>query len=94
MLYRNKFGSPVSNSSWRDEVKGVLYRDYHVIGVAHLLGKTGYWVPTVRVRWRDAGTDQQFELTGPQNRFRTKEDAEDYAVSMGKDWIDKKNPIP
>jgi hypothetical protein len=76
------------------DVKGLLYHNYHIIGVARLNQKTGFWIPTVRVRWRDAGSEQKFELNGPQNRFRTKDEAEDYAISMGKDWIDKKNPIP
>lgn len=75
-------------------MKGVLYNHYHIIGVAHLNEKTGYWIPNVRVRWRDAGKEQKLELTGPQNRFTTKDEAEDYAIWMGKDWIDKKNPVP
>jgi hypothetical protein len=75
-------------------VKGLLYRNYHIIGVAHLNEKTGYWVPTVRVHWRDAGLDHKFELDGPPNRFTTQDEAEDYALSMGRDWIDKKAPMP
>ena len=76
------------------DVKGVVYRNYHIIGVAHLNEKTGCWVPTVRVRWREAGKEQTFTLEGPKNRFRTQAEAEDHAITRGKDWIDKKNPLP
>ena len=75
-------------------VKGIIYQNYHIVGLAHWNEKTGYWVPRVRVNWRDAGEEQKFELDGPPNRFRTKEEAEDYAILIAKDWIDKKNPIP
>jgi hypothetical protein len=76
------------------DVKGIVYRNYHIVGLARLSVKSGYWIPKLRVLWRDAGREQKFELDGPPSRFRSKEEAEDYAVSMGKDWIDKKNPIP
>lgn len=75
-------------------MKGVVYRDYHIIGIARLNETTGYWVPTVRVRWREAGKEESFVLDGPQCRFTTRDDAEDYAISMGKDWVDKNNPVP
>src|SRR5919109_4264188 len=86
------FDSPIKNdvfSNLGDNVKGVVYRTYHIVGLARLSAKTGYWTPKVRVVWRDAGREQKFELDGPPNRFRTKDEAEDYAVSMGKDWIEK-----
>ena len=75
-------------------MKGIVYRNYHIVGVAKLNEKTGYWVPTVRVLWRDAGQEQKFELDGPPNRFRTRDEAEDHALVMRQDWIDKKNPVP
>jgi hypothetical protein len=75
-------------------VKGIVYRTYHIVGVGRLNENTGYWLPRVRVLWRDAGQEQKFELDGPPNRFRTRDEAEDYALAMGKDWIDKKNPVP
>lgn len=75
-------------------VKGIVYRTYHIVGVARLNEKTGYWLPRVRVLWRDAGQEQKLELDGPPTRFRTRDEAEDYALSMGKDWIDKKKPVP
>ena len=75
-------------------MKGIVYRSYHIVGLARLNEKTSYWMPKVRVLWRDAGREQKFELDGPPSRFRTKVEAEDYAISMGKDWIDKKNPLP
>ena len=78
----------------RRDMKGVVYRDYHIIGTAHLNDRTGYWIPTVRIRWRDAGREQTFTLDGPPSRFTTRDEAEDYAISMGKDWIDQKNPVP
>lgn len=30
----------------------------------------------------------------PPNRFQTKDEAEDYALTMGENWIDQKNPLP
>jgi len=75
-------------------VKGIVYRDYHIVGLAQLNQRTGYWLPRVRVLWREAGKEQKFELDGPPARFRTQEEAEDHAISMGKDWVDQKNPIP
>jgi hypothetical protein len=75
-------------------VKGIVYRDYHIVGLAQLNQNTGYWLPRVRVLWREAGKEQKFELDGPPSRFRTQEEAEDYAISMGQDWIDNKNPVP
>ena len=38
--------------------------------------------------------NKKFELDGPPNRFRTRDEAEDHALVMGQDWIDKKNPVP
>ena len=75
-------------------MKGIVYRDYHIVGLAQLNQRTGYWLPRVRVLWREAGKEQKFELDGPAARFRTQEEAEDHAISMGKDWVDQKNPIP
>jgi hypothetical protein len=75
-------------------VKGIVYHSYHIVGVAHLNEKSGYWMPKVRVLWTDAGREKKLELDGPANRFKTKDEAEDYAVDMGKNWIDKKTPIP
>jgi hypothetical protein len=75
-------------------VKGLVYHSYHIVGIARLNEKSGYWLPTVRLLWTDAGLEKKFELDGPPNRFKTKDEAEDYAVEMGKNWIDKKNPIP
>lgn len=75
-------------------MKGITYHIYHIVGVARFNEKTGFWIPTVRVLWRDAGKEQKFDMDGPANRFTTKDEAEDHAISMGKDWIDKKNPVP
>ncbi|MGH7823742.1 MAG: hypothetical protein ACREQ7_00975 [Candidatus Binatia bacterium] len=75
-------------------MKGIIYQKYHIIGVARLSENTRYWVPTVRVVWRDGGKEQKFELDGPSNRFSSREEAEDYAILMGKDWIDRKTPVP
>ena len=75
-------------------MKGIVYRTYHIVGIAQFNDKTGYWTPRVRVLWRDAGQEQKLELDGPSNRFQTRDEAEDHAISMGQDWIDKKNPVP
>jgi hypothetical protein len=64
------------------------------VGVAVLRETTGFWIPTVRVTWRDAGRDQKFEIDGPSHRFETRDAAEDYAILMGREWIDKNKPIP
>jgi hypothetical protein len=75
-------------------MKGIIYHNYHIVGLAQLNEKTGYWIPTMRVLWLEAGKEEKFELDGPPNRFRTKEEAEDYALSMGRDWIDQNKPSP
>jgi hypothetical protein len=75
-------------------VKGIVYRSYHIVGLARLHEQTGYWLPVVRVLWHEAGQERKIELDGPPTRFRTRAEAEDYALSMGKDWIDNKNPVP
>jgi hypothetical protein len=43
---------------------------------------------------REAGKEQKFDWDGPPSRFRTQDEAEGYAISIGQDWIDKKNPVP
>lgn len=75
-------------------MKGLLYRSYHIVGIARLNQQTGYWQPKVRVLWHEGGQERKVEFDGPAGRFRTKEDAEDYAISLGKDWINNKNPVP
>jgi hypothetical protein len=46
------------------------------------------------VLWNEAGQERKIELDGPPTRFRTRAEAEDHALLMGKDWIDNKNPVP
>ena len=81
---------------WRREgyVKGIIYRSYHIVGLARLNEKTGYWLPILRVLWHEAGQERKIERDGPSSRFRTRAEAEEYAVVMGKDWVDNQNPVP
>ncbi len=64
------------------------------MGLARHHEGTGYWLPVVRVLWNEAGQERKIELDGPPTRFRTRAEAEDHALLMGKDWIDNKNPVP
>jgi len=75
-------------------VKGLVYQNFHIVAIARLNEKTGYWLPSVRVSWRNAGEEQQVEFQGPADRFKTQEEAENHALSMGKQWIDNKTPLP
>jgi hypothetical protein len=75
-------------------VKGIVHRSFHIIGIARLNEKTGYWLPKARILWQEAGQENKLEIDGPPTRFRTKVEAEDYAILMGKDWIRNQFPVP
>jgi hypothetical protein len=67
-----------------------IYRSHFVVTFARFDHRGEFWVPKADIRWRAGNRYRSELLTGPENRFKAKPDADRFAFEMAKAWIDSR----
>jgi hypothetical protein len=68
-------------------VKAEFYRDYHIQATAVFEAEIGSWLPRVRIFPRNP-QQRLIEFTGLISDATTASEAENYAIGLGKCWLD------
>jgi hypothetical protein len=68
-------------------MKENFYHGYNVTGTADYNGRNLSWRAHSRIRWN--GGRQEANLHDPQC-FKSREEAEDFAIKIGRDWVDQR----
>jgi hypothetical protein len=66
-----------------------LYLSRRIRVVPHLNLATDCWVPRADVFWEESGKKCQHMLTGPDDRFKTIDEAVIYAIESARRWINE-----
>ena len=48
---------------------------------------TGFWIPNAEISWTQDDCRHVHQITGPQSRFLSKQDAEAFILDTAKAWI-------
>jgi len=65
-----------------------FYKSYYIRTLVDLSLDNDCWVPKVEIIWEEQGAPRRKQLAGPNNFFKILENAEIYALEMGRGWID------
>jgi hypothetical protein len=68
-------------------VKAEFYRDYHIQATAVFEAEIGSWLPQVRIFPLNP-RQRLIEFTGLATEATTASEAENYAIDLGKCWLD------
>jgi hypothetical protein len=68
---------------------GEFYKEYHIVGSATYSEDRGRWTPWVSIYPPVRISLNPTVLAGEESSFATEAQAEQQAVRMGKNWIDR-----
>jgi hypothetical protein len=72
-----------------------LYHGQYIRVMPQLNLETDCWIPQADVFWDEGGERHHQTLIGPNNYFKSIDEAEIYAVDMARTWIDsQRNSSP
>jgi hypothetical protein len=71
---------------------GEFYQDYHIVGVALGANGTVRWTSKVTIYPPVKVSLSPTVLTGVEGLFATETEAEQEAVRMGREWVDRQPP--
>jgi hypothetical protein len=74
-------------------VAKLLYLNYLIVTSSQFDHVKGYWDCWASVQWHLDDTWRSKILNGPANRFKAKDEAEQFGFEMGKDWVDKRSKL-
>ena len=66
------------------------YKDWLIVSVSSLDTKTRYWRVTVSISLGSGSRQRAETLRVPPVPFKTKAEAENFGLRMGRAWIDRK----
>ena len=66
----------------------VYYKDRLIIAYAAFQQSTKLWSGGAEITWKAAGRRQSHTLAGLSDRFKSSEEAEQFAIRAAQAWID------
>lgn len=70
-----------------------VYLSYCIRALPYLNVATDCWVPKAEVLWKDNGKTCQHTLTGPDDCFKTIDEALIHAIESAQAWINDQSPL-
>jgi hypothetical protein len=71
----------------------LLYDAYLIVASSQRGETTGRWTVWVGVYWGSEGTRESKVFNSLTDTFDTKNEAEKFGLQMGKEWIEKRQPL-
>jgi hypothetical protein len=71
----------------------LLYLNYLIVTSSQFDHVKRCWDIWVSVQWHLDGTWRYKILNGPADRFKGKDEAEQFGFEIGKDWVDKRSKL-
>jgi hypothetical protein len=69
-------------------VPNLIYKDRLLVYFAFQDASKSFWIPSADISWTQDDCKHVHQITGPQSRFHTKQDAEAFILDTAKAWID------
>jgi hypothetical protein len=66
----------------------LYYNQRLIIAYASINPSTKLWSPGAEITWKQAGQRFSHSIGGLEDRFKTCEEAERFAIRLAKTWID------
>ncbi|MEX0805841.1 MAG: hypothetical protein WD688_21365 [Candidatus Binatia bacterium] len=65
----------------------LFYHDRLIIAHASMQQSTKLWSPGAEITWKRDGQRYSYTIGGLSDRFKTAEEAEQFAINLAKAWI-------
>ena len=67
---------------------GLIYKDRLIVAFASFDETTTFWIPMANISGVINDQRRSHQMTGPRDRFKNWEDAEQFMIETAKAWVD------